>query len=542
MSAASSSSISFRPGETVAGKYVVERLLGEGGMGLVVLAMHTQLEQKVAIKFLKTEALQSGEAVARFVREARAAARIQSEHVVRVFDVATLETGEPYLVMEYLEGRDLDSEIRVRGPLPIDEAVTFVLEACDALAQAHKAGIIHRDLKPANLFLALQPDESVTVKILDFGISKLTPKPGGADAVSMTRTSAVMGSPLYMAPEQMRSTRQVDVRADVWSLGIVLYEALTGAPPFVADSLTEVCAMILTENPPAMSIRRPNLPPQLEAVVARCLEKLPEGRFADVADLAAALGPFAPPHARMLVDRVARVLRGGAGARSQQAFADTALGNLGSSSGSASGSSSGSSSGGVAGSSGSMPVAIAAAINSAGNQPALARPPTPPHPIPETLATFGRTDGHGTKPRSVLPYVIAALVAALAIVLVTILAVTKLGGDKAAARGGDTTAPTTPAVTAPVVTTAVTAPVVTAAVTAPVATDAPTATTVAVVPISPPVTPTTHAPTAAASTTAHTKPSTPATKPTVATGPTTKPTGTASKPAPLSTTGFGGRE
>ena len=519
MSMGSSSSISFRPGETVAGKYVVERLLGEGGMGLVVLAMHTQLEQKVAIKFLKTEALQSGEAVARFVREARAAARIQSEHVVRVFDVATLETGEPYLVMEYLEGRDLDSEIRVRGPLPIDEAVTFVLEACDALAQAHKAGIIHRDLKPANLFLALQPDETVTVKILDFGISKLTPKPGGADAVSMTRTSAVMGSPLYMAPEQMRSTRQVDVRADVWSLGIVLYEALTGAPPFVADSLTEVCAMILTENPPAMSIRRPNLPPQLEAVVARCLEKMPEGRFADVADLAFALGPFAPPHARMLVDRVARVLRGGAGARSQHAFADTALGNVGSSSGSASGSSSG----GVAGS-GSMPVAVAAAVSSAGAMPAIGRPPTPPHPIPETLSTFGRTDGHGGKPRSViLPFVIAGLVVALAIVFVAILAVTKLGGDKAVARGGDTK----PAVTAP----AVTAPAVTAATT-----DAPAATSGAVVP---PVPPSTHTPAAALTT--HTKPTTSTNKPTVATAATSKPTA-ASKPAPLSTTGFGGRE
>jgi serine/threonine-protein kinase len=350
-----------------------------------------------------------------------------------------------------------------------------------------------------------------------------------------------------MAPEQMRSTRQVDVRADVWSLGIVLYEALTGAPPFVADSLTEVCAMILTENPPAMSLRRPNLPPQLEAVVARCLEKMPEGRFADVADLAAALGPFAPPHARMLVDRVARVLRGGGGARSQQAFAETALGDVGSTSGSASGSSSGSSSGGASGaSSGSMPVAIAAAVNATGGRPAISRPATPPHPIPETLATFGRTDGHGAKPRSVLPYVIAALVGALAIVLITILAVTKLGGDKTAARGADTAAPvTTPAVTTPAATTpAVTAPVVTAPAVTATTTDAPAATSVAVAPVLPPVTPsTTHTPAAGTAATAHTKPSTPTTKPTVATNPATKPSATtASKPAPLSTTGFGGRE
>jgi eukaryotic-like serine/threonine-protein kinase len=560
MTAGSSTTMAVRAGETVAGKYVVERVLGEGGMGVVVLAMHTQLEQKVAIKFLKAEALQSTEAVARFVREARAAARIQSEHVVRVFDVATLETGEPYLVMEYLEGRDLDSEIRARGPLPVDEVVTFILEACEALAQAHKAGIIHRDLKPANLFLALQPDETTTVKILDFGISKLTPKPGGADAISMTRTSAVMGSPLYMAPEQMRSTRAVDVRADIWSLGIVLYEALTGEPPFVAESLTEVCAMILTESPPAISLRRPDVPPQLEAVVAKCLEKMPAGRYADVADLAAALAPFAPPDVRILANRVARVLRGSAALRSQRALADThsalgpALGSI--------------SEGSAVSSSGALPAVVAAAVglpDAAISQATLApHPPHPAHPVVATLATFGRTDGESTKPKSIIPYVIGGLVGVLAIVLVTILAVTHFNTSRVVARAEDpipTAHPSDPAAISP--TTAMSEG--NGAAAAP--TIAPAASSVVVVAVVPPEPPAPEPTTRSTGPTTRTKPATtPTTKPTVAAsaaaaGTTTSTTSSsgstsgagststtgsqpsaATKPAPLSTTGFGGRE
>jgi serine/threonine-protein kinase len=299
----------FTPGEVLVGKYRVERLLGEGGMGLVVVATHLQLEQRVAIKFMHAaHAAERPDAVTRFLREARAAARIQSEHVARVSDVGTLENGAPYLVMEYLEGRDLEALLREGRPIPLAMAIDYAMQACEGLAEAHAAGIIHRDLKPANLFLAKRSDGSIRVKLLDFGISKVASVDGLPDA-GMTSTQALMGSPLYMSPEQLRSSKNVDRRADIWSMGVILYEMFGGQSPFEAETLPEVCARIMAEPPPTLGSIKPELPPALDGVVMRCLEKEPQRRFPDVASLAQALVPFGPPEARAIAERIARLTR-----------------------------------------------------------------------------------------------------------------------------------------------------------------------------------------------------------------------------------------
>lgn len=305
-------SMPFAPGQVLAGKYRVERLLGEGGMGWVVVAMHLQLEQRVALKFMHAaHAAENPDAVSRFLREARAAARVQSEHVARVSDVGTLDNGAPYLVMEYLEGQDLEALLQAGRIPPLALAIDYAMQACEGLAEAHAAGIIHRDLKPANLFLARRSDGSVRVKLLDFGISKLT-SAGGLPEVGMTSTQALMGSPLYMSPEQLRSSKNVDRRADIWSMGVILYEMFGGRSPFEADTLPEVCARIMAEPPPALGSIRPELPPALDGVVMRCLEKDPQRRFPDVASLAQALVPFGPAELRAVADRIARLTRGGA--------------------------------------------------------------------------------------------------------------------------------------------------------------------------------------------------------------------------------------
>lgn len=296
------------PGEVLAGKYRVERVLGEGGMGVVVAATDTQLERKVAIKFLLPDYAEHHEAAQRFLREARAAVKIQSEHVARVIDVGTMENGAPYMVMEYLEGRDLAGVFAGMGNLPVQEAVAYVLEACDAIAEAHSVGIVHRDLKPANLFLARQPDGSSRIKVLDFGISKAMMTTTGMDP-ALTRTSSMMGSPLYMSPEQMRSAKHVDPRTDVWALGVILYEALVGAPPFYAESIPELSAKVLLEDVPSMCSKRPEVPQELDAVVRRALAKDPGARYPTVADFAVALLPFAPARSRVNVERATRVLR-----------------------------------------------------------------------------------------------------------------------------------------------------------------------------------------------------------------------------------------
>lgn len=296
-------------GQILVGKYRIDRILGEGGMGVVVAAHHLQLDEQVAIKFLLPEALGSPEAVARFAREARAAVKIKSEHVARVIDVGTLETGAPYLVMEFLQGRDLAAWLTQSGPLPLDQAVEFVLQACEAVAEAHGLGIVHRDLKPANLFVVRRPDGLHSVKVLDFGISKVTGTSGSGSDMGMTKTTAIMGSPLYMSPEQMASSRNVDARTDIWAFGVILYELLTGTVPFNGESLPEVCFKIATQPPSLLRTHRPDAPPGIEAVILRCLEKDSKRRYANVAELALALVEFGPKRARASAEKISRVIQ-----------------------------------------------------------------------------------------------------------------------------------------------------------------------------------------------------------------------------------------
>jgi serine/threonine-protein kinase len=297
-----------RPGDVLAGKYRVEHVLGAGGMGVVVAAHHLQLDQRVALKFLLPQALASAEVVGRFDREARAAVRIKSEHVARVIDVGKLETGAPYMVMEYLEGGDLAAWLERRGPLAVPQAVEFILQACEAIAEAHALGIIHRDLKPANLFCTRRPDGALSIKVLDFGISKMTGLLSSGD-MGMTRTATLIGSPFYMSPEQMHSARGVDVRTDIWSLGVILFELLTDRLPFEAEALPELVIKVMRDPVPPVAGHRADVPPALDAVIARCLEKDRERRYPDVAQLALALVEFGSPRARHSLEVVSGIGR-----------------------------------------------------------------------------------------------------------------------------------------------------------------------------------------------------------------------------------------
>jgi serine/threonine protein kinase len=301
-----------RAGDILAGKYRVERVLGAGGMGVVVAAHHLQLDEKVAIKFLLPEMLAHSEAVGRFAREARAAVKIKSEHVARVLDVGTLETGAPYMVMEYLEGGDLGNWLKQRGPLAVEQAVEFLLQASVAVAEAHTLGIVHRDLKPANLFCVRGSDGRLFVKVLDFGISKMTAM-GSSAQEHLTQTSALMGSLLYMSPEQMRSPKGVDARADIWALGVVLYELLSHRHPFEGETQAEVCIKIVTEAPLPVQGFRPDLPPGLRDVIATCLEKDRERRFRDVAAMAVALLPYGPRQSRAAVEKIEGIVHSARG-------------------------------------------------------------------------------------------------------------------------------------------------------------------------------------------------------------------------------------
>jgi serine/threonine-protein kinase len=241
------------------------------------------------------------------MREARAAARIKSEHVAKVSDVGTLPDNTPYIVMEYLEGADLADTLAQRGPFSADEAIELVLQACEALAEAHSLGIVHRDLKPANLFLTHRADGTPSVKVLDFGISKVTQGTSQAEA-ALTHTTTIMGSPLYMSPEQIRATRTVDLRSDIWSLGVILYELLAGEAPFLGTTLPDISVKIAVEPPPPLRAKRPDLSGILEAVILKCLEKDRENRFRTLGDFSLALLDLAPPRARVSIDRVIGVI------------------------------------------------------------------------------------------------------------------------------------------------------------------------------------------------------------------------------------------
>ena len=271
-------------GEVLAGKYRVVRRLGEGGMGVVFEAVHTRIQQRVAIKMLLPEVLEVPDVVSRFQREARAAGQLRSENTARVMDVDISEGGLPYMVMEFLDGNDLGKILETQGAQPIAASVDYVLQACNAMTEAHAAGIIHRDLKPSNLFICGADHK---LKVLDFGISKLE---NDAEA-RVTATQAVVGTPLYMSPEQVRSAKHVDNRADIWSLGIILYELLAGRTPF-EGSTTAAAAAICIDDPPPLSTFRQGVPPELEGAILTALQKDPKLRYPNVQSLAFAIAPF----------------------------------------------------------------------------------------------------------------------------------------------------------------------------------------------------------------------------------------------------------
>jgi len=289
-------------GDVLAGKYRVNKILGIGGMGMVVAATHLELDQRVAIKFMLPGSHESAETSARFLREAKAAGRLNSDHVCRVMDVGRFDNGAPYIVMEYLQGEDLGAVLRRRSPLRVSEAVDYILQAVEGIAEAHANGIIHRDLKPENLFLHKRNDGSPIIKVLDFGISKFA-KGGGS-----TSTGNIMGSPAYMAPEQMESSTNVDQRADLWSLGVVLYRMVAGKAPFHGETLPLLCMHVVNDDPEPMSATRSDLPDGFEAVVMKCLQKEPVDRYRDVGELAQALAPFGPKNATTSASRIRIVL------------------------------------------------------------------------------------------------------------------------------------------------------------------------------------------------------------------------------------------
>jgi eukaryotic-like serine/threonine-protein kinase len=295
------------PGKIISRKYRVESLLGKGGIGVVVLATHLALEQKVAIKFLRVGQDLDASATKRFLREARAAALIQSEHVARVFDYGTSEDGAPYIVMEPLEGTDL-SRALWRGPLSVENAVEYVIQACIALAEAHRAGMVHRDLKPANLFLTRRADGVEIIKILDFGISKFARKTARGANPEFVTTGGVMGSPEYMSPEQMKNSKDLDHRADIWALGVVLYELLTASPAFHGETVSQLFDKIRAGEPEPIETYRSSVPKGLVEVIAKCLRKKREDRFGDVGELAGALSPFAPQRSTDHIVRIKSIL------------------------------------------------------------------------------------------------------------------------------------------------------------------------------------------------------------------------------------------
>ena len=300
------SAAEFAIGTVVGGKYRIDGVIGDGGHGLVLKAWHLPLDQPVVIKALRPEAATDPDVVERFLREARLAARIKNVHAVKVHDVDAAQGGMPYMVMEYLEGRDLE-QVVAEMPLRVHVAIDYLLQAIEAIAEAHAAGIVHRDLKPANLFLAQHPGSTSIVKVLDFGISKVT----SADAQErkrLTRVDERVGTPAFMSPEQLQAAPDVDVRADVWALGVVLYELVTGKLPFDGVDVPELCAAVLTKAHVPLSAVHPDVPPELEEVIARCLEKDRTKRYQNVAELAQDLAQIYEGETPSRVRHIAQVI------------------------------------------------------------------------------------------------------------------------------------------------------------------------------------------------------------------------------------------
>jgi serine/threonine-protein kinase len=289
-------------GDVVGGRFRIDSILGTGGMGIVVAATHLELGHRVAIKFLRDEMVGNPTVVDRFLREARAVVHLRTEHVCRVIDVGRTTDGAPYIVMELLEGVDLQRVV-ARQPLPPSLAAAYVVQACVALAEAHAAGIIHRDLKPANLFVTRSADGTPLLKVLDFGIAKALAETGA----QLTHTQGALGSPGYMSPEQLQSARDVDVRTDIWALGVTLYQLLSARLPFSGPTLPEI-AIKVANDPPAPL----DTDPRLGAIVMRCLEKSPARRYPDVAALATDLAPCCDPASASLVPAIYALARRGA--------------------------------------------------------------------------------------------------------------------------------------------------------------------------------------------------------------------------------------
>jgi serine/threonine protein kinase len=302
----------FQPGEVIGGKYKIIRLIGTGGVGFVVSARHVGFDEVVALKFLRPEFATHTEAVTRFTIEARASFKIKSEHVARVLDVDTLPDGTPFIAMELLEGTDLRRLLDRCRMLAVEPAVDYALQTCEALASAHALHIIHRDIKPENLFLTGFGAETDQVKVLDFGISKVA-LTGNRRQTHQALTRIAVGTPPYMSPEQVRASSDLDARSDIWSVGCVLYELLSGTAPFDRMSLMQSCAAVLEEAPVPLRDLRLALPQELENVVMTCLQKDPAARYQDVAELAEALAPFGSGRLAGYPERCRAALSGGDG-------------------------------------------------------------------------------------------------------------------------------------------------------------------------------------------------------------------------------------
>jgi len=297
-------------GSLIADKYLVEAVVGEGSMGLVLRAHHLQLREPVALKILRPELARDSASVSRFLREARALARMRSEHVARVMDVGTLDDGRPFLVMELLDGRDLAAELAARRTLPMAEAVDIIVQVCEAMSEAHALGVVHRDLKPSNLFLTQRDDERL-VKVIDFGIARGEALVAEGEC-DLTAASCVLGSPAYMAPEQVRAADTADARSDVWSLGIILYEILAGRPPFGTGNTTAVLAAICADEPEPLGRINKSVRGPIAAVVARCLAKNPSHRFETMRELQTALQRAAQGHMPRIAGRTRALAKRGA--------------------------------------------------------------------------------------------------------------------------------------------------------------------------------------------------------------------------------------
>jgi serine/threonine-protein kinase len=400
-------------GTVVLGRYRIDGLLGRGGMGVVYGAHHTFMDQRVALKLLLPEALTGPESVTRFINEARHAAKIPGDNVCRILDVGLLEDGLPYIAMEYLEGKSLEAVAAERRTVDAVDAARWTLEVLVAVGHAHARGIVHRDLKPSNLFLATREDGSQVVKVLDFGISKST----DPAQPNLTSTRGMIGSPAYMAPEQLRNAKQADHRADIWSIGIVLYELVAGATPFEVETIGELFSAILERDPSPLATRAPAAPAAFCEVVHRCLVKNRDARFQDVAELAAALAPFAGPDGQSLADRVRKAV-GSRGARgSGQTLPD---------------------------STGPVPASAvpSSAAASAGASTGGARAPEPP-----TAATTGTPWSQSTSTGSSRRVAPLAAVSLLAVAVVVGIVVAFSGGHKqapaAAASSGNGPPPAT---------------------------------------------------------------------------------------------------